>query len=693
MKKYKIIFIVFLVIISTDRSHAQDSFDIEAFAEELFSLQEEDLDYEQLYENLLQRYLNPIDLNSCSPDDLQSIYILTPLQVTDFFKYRNVYGKFLSIYELQAIPSFDAQTIKKLEPFVSLDDNAKQFSQPLSKRMLTEKTAYFIYRHRVFMEKRKGFTVPDTLSNGSLTNRYQGPPGTQYLRFRTQHSGDFSMGITLDRDAGEEFTWDPSTRRFGFNFLSYHFTLYDKGPWKQVTLGDYQAQYGQGLVFGAGFSVGKGAETITTTRRSSTGIKPYTSSMETGFFRGAAATYQKGRFEGSLMASSLARDANIDTTLTPHQLTSLPQNGYHRTTSEISRKAASTEQNLGVNINYSSGDKNLQIGINSLTTRFPLTYNRDLRIYNGFEFRGKVNHIHSTYFSYNYQNHFFFGEAALSKSKGTAYVAGIMSSLSQQLDIVLHIRDYDRNFHSFYGNAFGEGSRPINERGIYLGLSYHPSKKLQWSGYYDQFKFPWIRYRLYAPSSGHEWLQRISYRPSKAMELYFQIREEVKDRNVTATHNDLPTYRISTGKKYNYLLNLDTDLSEYVSLRSRVQVSSFDYDQQLTKGYTIVQDLNVEFKNWRWSGRIALFDTDDYDNRQYVYEKNVLWAFSIPSYYGQGMRYYILTQYKPMRKLTLWLRWARTSYTDRNTISSGLQEVKGKHLSELTFQVRYQFNR
>ncbi|QDH79514.1 helix-hairpin-helix domain-containing protein [Echinicola soli] len=692
MKTCRIILLA-VILLCCERVNAQTEFDIEAFAEELFSLQEEDLDYEQLYENLLQRYLNPIDLNRCSPDDLQSIYILTPLQVSNFFKYRRIYGQFLSIYELQAIPTFDLDTIRKLIPFVTLEKTTEKYSHKLPKRIISEKTAYLIYRHRIYLEKRKGFIPPDTLKNGSLTSRYQGPPGTQYLRIRSQHSGDFSFGITMDRDAGESFTWDPSSRRYGFNFLSYHFTLYDKGPWKQITVGDYQAQYGQGLVFGAGFSVGKGAETITTTRRSSTGIKPYTSSMESGFFRGISATYQKGRFEGSIMVSSAARDANIDSTAVPYRITSLPSNGYHRTASEINRKASANEKDVGININYSSEDRNLQIGINSLMTRFELPYIRDFRNYNGFEFRGQANLLHSAYFSYNYQNHFFFGETALSKSKGVAYVAGIMSSLSKQLDLVLHVRNYDRNFHSFYGNAFGEGSRPINEKGIYLGLSYHPTKQLQWNGYYDQFKFPWMRYRLYSPSSGHEWLQRISYRPKKSMELYFQIREEVKDRNVTAYENDLATYKIQTGRKHNYLLNLDIDISEQFSLRSRVQMSTFDYHQEITKGYTIVQDLNFAYKKWKWSGRIALFDTDDYDNRQYVYEKNVLWAFSIPSYYGQGMRYYLLAQFKPIRKLSFWLRWARTSYTDRSTISSGLQEVKGTHLSELTFQVRYQFNR
>ena len=90
---------------------------------------------------------------------------------------------------------------------------------------------------------------------------------------------------------------------------------------------------------------------------------------------------------------------------------------------------------------------------------------------------------------------------------------------------------------------------------------------------------------------------------------------------------------------------------------------------------------------------MALFDTEDYENRQYLYEKNVLWAFSIPNFYNQGMRVYFLAQYKLNKRLTFWGRWAKTTYTNRESIGSGLQEIKGNELTETTFQLRYLFNR
>ncbi|GAB3646438.1 helix-hairpin-helix domain-containing protein [Echinicola sediminis] len=672
-------------------------FNLEAFAEKLFATQEEDLDYETLYENLLQLYLSPIDINRCSADDLQSLYILTPLQINRFMEYRGLYGNFLSVYELQAVPNFDIATIKKLLPFITINVPLQRFQEALPLRALGEKSAYLIYRIRSNLETRKGFTPPDTLSNGRLTSRYIGSQGAQYLRFRSHHSKDFSIGLTMDKDSGESLSWNPSQGKFGADFLSYHISLMQKGNWKIITLGDYQAQFGQGLVFGAGFSVGKGAETITTIRRSSTGIKPYTSSMENGFFRGLAATYRKGNMEGSILYSQVPRDASLEATdslqTSSLVIRSLPESGYHRTNSEISNRAAVTEQGLGANLAYFSTDKNLQIGLNSLLSKFEHPYRRNDQIYNQYEFRGQLNHVHSSYISFNHQNHFFFGEMAISKSTGKAFVIGAMSSLSQDLDLAVHIRDYDRNFHSFYGNAFSEGSRPINEKGIYLAINYRPNRQWRWSGYFDHFKFPWLRYRVYSPSSGHEWLQRITYSPKKSLSFYLQIREEIKDRNISSTQNENPTYQLSTGTRRNYTLNLDYSMTKYFSIRTRIQTSSFEFDHQKTRGYAIAQDANLAKGKWKWSTRFALFDTEDYENRQYIFEKNVLWAFSIPSYYGQGMRYYLLTQYNLSRKLSFWIRWSRSVYTDRDQIGSGLQQVDGNRLSELTAQMRYQFNK
>ena len=43
------------------------------------------------------------------------------------------------------------------------------------------------------------------------------------------------------------------------DYWSFHFMLERQGKFRRVIVGDFQLQFGQGLLFGAGFSVGKGA--------------------------------------------------------------------------------------------------------------------------------------------------------------------------------------------------------------------------------------------------------------------------------------------------------------------------------------------------------------------------------------------------------------------------------------------------
>lgn len=690
-----------LVAISTPLFPQHQSYgdiDMEAYIEELFAIQEEEINYEDLYESLLQMQLNPISLNRAGTEELQSLFVLTPLQITSFLTYRAAYGPLLSLYELQAIPHWDLETIQRVLPFVSMAENKHLRQQPLLQRILSERDAYFILRHRRVWQTRRGFLPADTLASGDLSTRYQGDPNDHYARFRIQHVRDFSVGFTLDKDPGESFTWDPATQRYGFNFISYHAILYDKGPWKTIALGDYQLQFGQGLVFGAGFSVGKGAETITTVRRSSVGIRPYTSVLEFGFFRGGAATYRKGGWEFTAMYSNAPRDARIqvenDTLERPEAyISSLLRSGLHRTPSEIAAKAQAREQNLGGNIHFNSTNKNFQWGANALHTQFSQPFYPIPRVYNAFEFSGRTNDIYSTYFSYNLHNYFFFGESARSKSGGKGTVLGLMSSLHPKVDFSLLWRQFDRDFHTLYGNAFSEGTRPINETGLYLGLRYKPNRKFSWSVYHDQFRFPWLRFRVYQPSHGAEWLSRINFSPSRNTLLFLQVRNESKGRNLPSLDQNVNSHLVGTGRRRNLVFSLEHKLNNTWQIKSRAQASDFLLGTQYSKGFALSQDINADLGKVRLSGRLALFDTEDFENRQYIYEKNVLWAFSLPNYYGQGLRYYLLGQWRINQQLTLWGRWARTSFTDRRVIGTGLQQIEGSFLSETTMQLRYQFNR
>ncbi len=667
-------------------------FDLDAWIERLFPVQDEELDYESIYELLNQLYLDPIDLNQVNAEALESLQILSPLQIQSFFNYRAENGTLISIYELQSIPNFDLETIRLLIPFVRIGLQSLSF-RTILQQIVSEENAYLIIRHRRTWEQRRGYRPQDP-SNPST--RYLGDQNDLFVRGRVHHGRAFSVGFTVEKDAGEQLWWRNQQGNRGPDFTSFHFYRGNTPKWKSIALGDFRVGFGQGLVFGAGYSLGKGAETITTVRRSGFGLLPYTASTEAGFFRGAGLTKNIGSWSFTGFVSRVRRDGRVNSGLDSQEnsedfASSLPLAGFHRTPSELSTRRAITESNAGFNTTYQLENGKGNFGINVLHTAFDVPLIRRPNIYNSFEFSGKTNWIGSIFGNYYWKNLLFFGESARSQSGGQGTVLGMITSLNPKVDLSLLWRNYDRDFHSFYGNGFGENTRSINERGTYLGIQIKPNKQWKLNGYIDAFRFPWLKFRTYAPSDGYEWLARVAYQPRRDLLIYAQVREEEKDRNVTDSGEPTLPFLLAPVRRQNFLLNLETKLSRNLFIRSRILTSQVSIETGRSQGYMIFQDVKYDREKWRLTARMAFFDTDDFDSRIYSFENNVLWTFSIPAFFGQGMRYYLIGEYALTNRIKVYARFSRTSYTDRNRISSGLQEILGSRQTDSAVLVRYSF--
>ena len=643
--------------------------------ENLFQVQDENIDYEGLYESLLIFYTNPINLNRTTPDELENLYLLSPAQINAFFIHIQRTGPLISLYELQSIDGFDMATIRKLLPFVTVEE--KLDSRPLWQRIREEQNHYLLMRQSGTVEKQAGFQAEEA--------GYLGSPGISYLRYRIQKYNDFSFGFTAEKDAGEKY-WDSNTK--STDFFSAHASLENVGVFRKIIVGDYQIQYGQGLVFGAGFSAGKGAETVNSIKRSSLGIKPYASSLESGFFRGVATSIQKKHLRLTVFFSSLRQDANLirDSTYSNFDefANSIQATGYHRTASEVAARNRIAEHSYGGAVEYSV--KNLiKIGATALHTDYSRPIQKKPNNYNQFEFQGSQNTIGSVFATGSWQNLIIFGEAAQSSSGGIGLVGGWMGSLSPAIDIGMVVRKYEKDFHTFYGNGFSEGSRLINEQGTYWGLKIHPNTKHEVAAYFDRFVFPWLKYQTEAPSSGYEYLGRYTFKPTRTTTMYAQFRHENKQLTVQDEGSNLST--LKTGIKHNYLVNIDYGMGS-LTMKTRIQGSDYLLNKEKTRGFVISQDLSHEWKNLRVSSRFALFDTDNFKNAQYMYEKDVLYAFSIPALNGTGIRSYVVAQYNATKKVSIWARIARTSYFNQETIGSGLAKIEGNKRTDYRLMTR-----
>jgi hypothetical protein len=273
-----------------------------------------------------------------------------------------------------------------------------------------------------------------------------------------------------------------------------------------------------------------------------------------------------------------------------------------------------------------------------------------------------------------------------------AMINAALFALNRNFSMVLLHRKYDRDFQSVLANAFAESSRPINEQGLYMGMQATLSKGWTLEGYFDRFRFPWLRFVTDAPSEGYDALLQLKFKPSRKSEFYFRYRHRQKYRNqrLEEVVIDYPVEEY----QQNIRLNAAYQVSPSVRFKSRVELRNYRLEgQESENGFLFYQD--VLFRKlsspWALSFRYAMFDTDTYNARLYAFENDVLYAFSIPPYFGRGTRVYAMVKYRVTRGLDLWLRWSQWNYTDRNVVGSALEEITGNQRSEIKAQLRWRF--
>ena len=682
--------VILLIFASPSVLFAQEKEDVIQQRVEFISeqLESESIDLINVVEQLNYFFENPLNLNNAEREDLQSLGLLTDVQIIDLLLHRKLFGKFISIYEIQGLEYWDMQTIRMVLPFVKVDDKLDQLHVGL-KEAFQQGSFEAFFRYQRIIEDKAGYdSVSDSLLQTS-NSYYHGNADHYYSRLRFNYRTNLSIGLTADKDPGEEFF--KGSQKGGFDFYSAH-AFYKGGKYlRSVALGDYQVQIGQGLNLWTGYAFGKTAD-VTNVKKSAIPIKPYTSVDESRFLRGAAVNVGIKSFSLTAFGSYKLVDASIgisDSLDNENQIAvSINQGGLHRTNTELERRNTLKEYIAGASFNYEL--RSLRVGLSGVYQGYDKAFAKDTLPYNQFDFRGKSTVGISADYSWVIRNFNFFGEVARSTySGGFANIHGILFSLDRYASMSIIYRNYGKDYQTFYNNAFSEGSRTQNESGLYAGLKLSLSKSFSLNTYVDIFKFPWMKYQVDGPSDGHEFLIQPSFKPSRALEIYARFREQRRQKN--SRDSDGSVTSLENVIQRNYRLNLSYQISESIQLKSRVEFVTVDRKSNAReKGVILTQDIVFSPKSFPLSLalRYALFDTDSYDSRIYTFEKNALYVFSAPAYYYQGSRAYALIRWTFLRKFDLWVRYGINVYSNRNSLGSGPEEIKGNTKSDLTIQLR-----
>jgi hypothetical protein len=683
-------FSVFLFLIGNpDAAKAQEILDeppaiVEQQLEDLTEGNEDIETEDDGYLQEMQHFLKePINLNYADAEQLKDLKLLNALQINNLLSYRKLLGNFLSIYELQAVPAWNLDIIRRIRPFVTV--NEKTAILPSLSKRLKNGNSTLLFRVSQTLEKSKGYLTDRNTAN----NFYPGSAQKMLLRYKYKSGNALQYGFTAEKDAGEQFF--KGAQKKGFDFYSAHIFIRDLGMVKTLAIGDFSVNMGQGLTQWQTLAFGKGAE-ITNTKRQSEVLKPYNSAGEIIFNRGVGITLQKKNIEATGFLSYRKLDAgfNTDTLDAIDYITSLQSSGYHRTASEIAGKGVQGQLSFGANLSFSN--EKFHIGANAVHYDFEHTITKADYLYNKYGLTGKRAGNYSLDYNYTYKNMHFFGEAAIDEDLDKAFINGLLINADANVAMTFLYRNISRAYQSLYSNAFTENTFPTNESGFYSGITITPTSFVRIDAYVDFYHFPWLKYRVDAPTSGNDYMVQFTYQPNKQLRLSSRFRFEKKPINFNPDNSYLNP--VVGRPKKSLRTEFDYKIDNRFTLRSRVELLVFDQKNEFRQnGYLAFVQVNYKPALKPFSGNIRLsyFETDGYDSRIYSFENDVLYGYSIPVFFDKGYRYYMNAHYKLSGKLSIWTRFAQTIYTDKTVIGSGLDEIKGNKKSEIKVQGIYSF--
>lgn len=642
----------------TDTTSIDIEESLENVLEETTDESEDNFLYDE-FENLAQ---HPIDLNSCSAEDLLQIPILDLSDATLIIEHRKKFGMFISSSELFSVEKLDQEKVRKLLPFIFTEQksfNAVEMKKPNVPFTSFIRDINVDYRSRIItdLQPRAGF----------LDNKYQGNKIKFYNRAIFEFDNTYQLSILTEKDAGEKNLND---------FNSFSLSAKKLGDFSSIVVGDYIVEFGHGLALWSPYASTKSADIGFVTRQRDKNIIPYKSTDENNFFRGAAVQYDWSPFSFSLYASNNYFDASIDSLR--NVISSTPIDGYHRTETECNKKKSAKEQLLGGRVDYL---------ISSTLHLSGLYYNStySLPLETPSAARGKSFSHSSIAYSYS-QNSFLISGEFSYNGISVAQLHSLQKTFSRYFSYVFSVRSYPTNYYSLHGRAFAENPYDLqNEIGIYNGIQLNTSfGKINF--YYDQFMFPSATSSTPLSSKGNEMLLNLSTRIMKNLETTFRYKNEKKD--VLLTNDDAKEF----SERFRQQFRIETlfSINVKLQLKNRIEYNSYKLikNNYHENGWLFYQEVKYKLQpNISFYGRVIFFKTDSFNSAIYEFENDLPGVMSNLAMYGEGFRWYLLVKIKLLNKLDLSFKYSETTKPKAKSLSSGTSEIFSNLDNNFHFQL------
>ncbi len=664
------------------------------------ALDPEDFESSEDWETYIQELLDlfPVDLNTAARSDLLLVPGMTQRRADAIISFRS--GRlFHSVDELANVPGIGPVAVETLRPWITV--RPRRNRRGIRARDMGVQQ---FFRYQQSFPAAAGYQPSE-----DEPAHYPGTPARLYHR-QTIATAALSANLTQVKLPGE-----PYQALHGFDFTSAHLSYQGERFVRRAVIGDYSARFGQGLVLWSNASFGKGGPAHAAPYRRSQGIRPYGSSGQIRFFRGAAVEasiplppfLSNGGNELSMTVIHSTRhrsavEVNGDTIRPP---TSSP---FHRTGTERARRNNVRETVQGGNLSWIHtrhrfGFTWVSYGLSrpvkphSVSSPFSGRSHRAFGVDGAFllgSTRLFAEHAWRREWG-NDPGPVRHGDLDQIKHGRSAWIAGAMGSYKSGAEWVIAIRKYRPGYWTEYASGFGEGAGvPSNQSGWYAGYRLRPAGGMQVSGFLDRFHFPVPARGQTRPGSGWEAMVQIQYRQRPGLE--YQAGLRFKERPTEyETLDDFHRRQRITGKseRFSGRFQLNWQMHPRFFLRSR-------YDTVFHSSTGGVENRGGAVSKtvrWQQSGKLrfdlgwTLFDTDDFSSRLYQYEFDLSQVMTSRMLYGLGRSSYAVVRWQPFTWILAELKYARIRFFDRPAVGSGHDQTPGPVRSELGMQLRLSY--
>lgn len=630
---------------------------------------------EDMYERLAELQADPIDLNTATDDDLKRLTFLSNEQIEELAEYLDRYRPMRSIGELAMIKSLDPLRLRMLKNFVYAGSEDRKARFPSIGNILKYGKHELVATASIPLYERKGDR------NGYLGYKY-----SHWTRYTFKYGQYVQIGITGAQDAGEPFF--SGGNGLGYDHYAYYAIIRKLGCLKTLAAGQYKLRFGMGLAMNTGFTLGKTTSLVFSTPTNS--ISPNSSRSDAYYLQGAAATFAIGQHvDATAFVSYRKTDATLNDDGT---IKTLLHTGYHRTPSEMLRKHNSSQTAAGGNIRWHSGG--WHAGASGIYTSFnrELKPNTTQQLYRKYYPTGKNFYNGSA--DYGYTSHWINinGETAINNEGAIATLNCISLKANQSLTMTAIQRYYSYRYYSLFGSSFSDGGNVQNESGIYLGATWNPLARLSILAYTDYAYFPWARYTASEPSRSWDNLLQATYKIAQhtTMTARYRLRmrqENYTDENSTTSLIDKTEHRARIAIAY---------ADDHWTAKTQLEGACTTFPASATRkkdsfGGMLMQTVGYSNNTLSMAANIGYFHTKDYNSRLYAYERNMLYSFSFPMFYGEGMRAVLFAKGSIGPNLIITGKIGTTKYFDRDIISSSYQQIDSSWKTDVDIQVKWKF--